>query len=68
MMDSSLRVLSTIEVAALLSIKPQTLRKWRMYGGGPRYVRLGGRVGYHASDIEAWIEANTVQPGMTSEE
>ncbi len=50
------------ETAAFLSIKPQTLRKWRTTGKGPLYIRLGGprgRVAYRAGDVEEWLAANT---------
>lgn len=32
-------LLTTKEAAAMLGIKPQTLRKWRMKGYGPRPVK-----------------------------
>lgn len=30
----------------------------RHFGGGPTYVKLGRKVFYRRSDVEAWIEAN----------
>jgi predicted DNA-binding transcriptional regulator AlpA len=35
-----------------------TLRYWRHIGkGGPKSFKLGNRVAYKQSDVEAWIEA-----------
>ncbi|MFW7415782.1 helix-turn-helix transcriptional regulator [Demequina sp. SO4-18] len=34
-----------------------TLRYWRHLGQGPQSFRLGRRVVYAVSDVEAWIEA-----------
>lgn len=55
-------LLQTADLAALLSCEPQTLRKWRLTGRGPPYIRLGGpagRVVYRRSDVDAWLDART---------
>lgn len=63
-------VLTTIQAAKLLGRRPQTLRVWRLRGGGPRYLRLGNgvhaRVAYRPSDLDAWLRARTFV--STSEE
>ncbi len=61
-MAADLSLLSSAEVAVLLAIQPQTLRKFRHTGRGPAYVRLGGpcgRVAYRRADVEAWIASRT---------
>jgi hypothetical protein len=40
-------------------ISPRTAQRWRASGDGPAFVRLGRRVIYRVSDIEAWLEART---------
>ena len=46
------------EVSELTGIPMSTLRFYRHAGrGGPRSFKLGGRVVYRRSDVEAWIEA-----------
>jgi len=56
-------VLNTIQAAKVLGRQPQTLRLWRLRGGGPRYLRLGNgvhaRVAYRPSDLDAWLKART---------
>jgi predicted DNA-binding transcriptional regulator AlpA len=48
------------EAAALLSVSLSLLKKWRIGGGGPRFVRLGGRaIGYRRADLSDWIEGRT---------
>ena len=56
------RLLSTRAAAAYLGLQPQTLRRWRMHGTGPTYIRLGNharaRVGYRERDLVGWLEAH----------
>ena len=63
-------VLTTIQAAKILGRRPQTLRVWRLRGGGPRYLRLGNgvhaRVAYRPSDLDAWLRVRTFV--STSEE
>lgn len=46
--------LSQIELAARWKISHRTLERWRWAQEGPRYLKLGGRVIYRLSDIEAF--------------
>jgi hypothetical protein len=52
-------LLTTADAASYLDLRPQTLRAWRVKGGGPPYVRFGakgrGTVAYKVSDLEAWV-------------
>lgn len=34
-----------------------SLRAWRHMGKGPKSFKLGGRVTYRKSDLDAWIQA-----------
>lgn len=44
-----------IEVAAYLGISVSTVRRWRLTGGGPRWVRIGTSVRYPLGDLEAFV-------------
>ena len=48
--------LTTKEAATLLRLSAGTLNKLRCYGGGPRFLKLGGAVRYKLDDLRAWIE------------
>ena len=51
------RVLRTPDAASYLGLSASTLEKLRIAGGGPRFVRLGGRaVGYAVEDLDAWLD------------
>ena len=58
-------LLSTTDVAGRLGVAEITLRKWRLYGSGPRFVRCGANVRYREVDLEGWLASRTV--GSTSE-
>jgi hypothetical protein len=38
-------------------IAKQTLAKWRCLGGGPEFVRVGSRIFYEQSALDAWLDA-----------
>ena len=40
-----------------------TLAHWRSEGRGPAFIRIGGkRVAYRGSDLNKWLESQTVHP------
>jgi predicted DNA-binding transcriptional regulator AlpA len=62
------RYLRTPEAARFVGLSIRTLEKHRIYGTGPRYSKLGGRVVYRVEDLQAWVEsgakASTSDPGV----
>jgi len=53
------KILSTSEAASFLRVSSRTLEKWRTYGGGPQFSRLGTRVVYSAEHLEAFAAARS---------
>jgi predicted DNA-binding transcriptional regulator AlpA len=49
-------LLTMREVAAIVRAPVATLRYWRHLGAGPRSFRIGRRVVYRVSDLQAWID------------
>ena len=47
-------ILTTREAAALLSLSPSMLQRYRVKGGGPRYLQIGGTVRYARVDL-LWV-------------
>jgi hypothetical protein len=56
---TSPRYLRTSEAARYLSLSPRTLEKHRIYGTGPAYRKIGGRVIYAVADLKAWADVGT---------
>lgn len=53
------------EVAKLLSVSVALLQRWRCYGGGPCFVRVGARsIRYRYTDIETFVELNSTAAGL----
>ena len=59
------RLYLTGDPALLLLGRPSTLAHWRSEGRGPAYIKLGSRVAYRGSDLNQWVEAQTVRPTDT---
>lgn len=62
-------LLTTVQAAEMLGLKPQTLRLWRYHGKGPHYFRYGGPNSpayYSPGDIHEWLQKRRY--GSTSEE
>lgn len=61
------RYLRTPEAARFVGLSIRTLEKHRIYGTGPRYSKLGGRVVYRVEDLQEWVDAaakaSTSDPG-----
>jgi hypothetical protein len=51
--------LTQVELAARWRISPRTLERWRWAGEGLPFTKVGGRVLYSLSDIEAYEAAQT---------
>ena len=64
------RYLRTPEAARIVGLSIRTFEKHRIYGTGPRYSKLGGRVVYKLEDLQVWVEsgakASTSDPGVSA--
>lgn len=52
------RTLRTKQAAEYLNLGASTLEKYRLYGGGPKYCKLGKIVVYDPADLDEWLSAN----------
>ena len=51
------QLLRVDEVSARFAVNRTTLRRWRVSGDGPPFIRLGPKViAYRETDVAAWIE------------
>lgn len=61
-MNHAGHLLSPRELCVRWAMSDSTLRKWRVTGNGPSYIKLGpgrnSRVMYHLKDVETFEAAN----------
>jgi hypothetical protein len=48
--------LRTKEAARFIGVSSRTLEKHRIYGTGPKYSKIGGRIIYAVTDLRDWAE------------
>ncbi len=59
------RILTTVEAAELLGLKPGTLEIWRWNGRGPAFLKIGRACRYRIEDLQEFI-AKAVRTSTTS--
>lgn len=57
-MKADQSLLSAKDAAKELGLSASTLAKMRIYGGGPKYLKLGRRVVYAPNDLATWLDTN----------
>ena len=64
--------LDTLAAAAHVGLSKSTLEKLRVFGGGPKYLKLGKAVRYRIEDLDAWLAARVISstsqqaPGLSA--
>jgi hypothetical protein len=56
-MTESRRLLPPSDIAGSLGVEINTLAKWRCRGEGPAYLKIGSRIMYEQSALDAWLES-----------
>jgi predicted DNA-binding transcriptional regulator AlpA len=59
-MTESTVVLRERKAAEMLGVSTAALRRWRREQRGPAFIRLERAVGYRLSDLENFLNSNTV--------
>lgn len=59
--NTTRKLLTNAEAAAMLGLQPTTMEIWRTRGKGPRFVKLGlskqSPIRYLESEVIAWLES-----------
>ncbi|MEF3696744.1 helix-turn-helix domain-containing protein [Desulfolutivibrio sp.] len=50
------------DAAAYLGLSVKTLQAWRFTHRPPKYLRLGRSIRYRLSDLDAFLNANLIDP------
>jgi predicted DNA-binding transcriptional regulator AlpA len=54
-------VLNERQAASVLGCSVALMRKWRLFGAGPLYCKIGRLVRYRQADIDSFLEAHRVE-------
>lgn len=54
-------IFTTREAAKYLGLSMSTLNKWRCYGFGPKYLKLGRAVRYRQEELDRYLEGRLYQ-------
>lgn len=53
------KLITSVQLAQRLGLKPQTVNKWRVVGkGGPEFIRINGHVYYEEAAVQAWLDSS----------
>ena len=50
-------LMTEVDVSRRLRISIATVRRWRLLGGGPTYLKIGASVRYRPEDLSKWVES-----------
>ena len=53
----SKRLINEKELAEYSGFKIQTLQKWRLFGKGPVFLKIGASVRYDKADVDRWLDS-----------
>ena len=55
-MQQIVKLLNDHALAELCGFGVETVRRWRLRGRGPRYIKINSAVRYRPEDISVWLE------------
>jgi predicted DNA-binding transcriptional regulator AlpA len=50
-------LLNEHDVARITGMSLATVRRWRLFGQGPRYIKVGSAVRYRPEDVKAYLDS-----------
>jgi predicted DNA-binding transcriptional regulator AlpA len=56
-------LLTERDVARVTGLSVASVRRWRLLGIGPKYIKIGAAVRYRSEDISAWLEGRPTGGG-----
>jgi hypothetical protein len=63
-MEDNLPLFDEREAARVISCSVALMRKWRLFGDGPAYCKIGRLVRYRQADLHAFLDSHRVVTGV----
>ena len=57
-------LLNEFDVARVTALSVASVRRWRLFKRGPKYMKIGASVRYRAEDVRAWLESRPTGGGI----
>lgn len=51
------QLMTPLDTAKYFGVATQTLSRWRVEGGGPPFIRVGGRIRYDLAELNGFLAA-----------
>jgi predicted DNA-binding transcriptional regulator AlpA len=58
------KLLTEQSVADNVGLSVASVRRWRLLGKGPKYIKIGAAVRYRPEDLWAWLESQPAYAGQ----
>jgi predicted DNA-binding transcriptional regulator AlpA len=55
--QAEIGLLNEHEVAAYLNLSVASVRRWRLFRKGPKFVKIGSAVRYKRGEVETWLNS-----------
>jgi predicted DNA-binding transcriptional regulator AlpA len=56
-------LLNEFDVARVMGLSVASVRRWRLFKQGPKYMKIGSAVRYRPEDVRAWLETRPTGGG-----
>lgn len=66
-LDKLEELLDEHDVARITGLSLSSCRRWRLFGQGPKYLKIGAAVRYKPEDVSAWLESRPCGGGQPAE-
>ena len=50
------KLLTERDIARITAMSLPSVRRWRLLGQGPRFIKIGAAVRYTAGNVAAWLD------------
>ncbi len=51
------RLFTEKDIARIIGLSLASIRRWRLLGQGPKFLKLNSAVRYRPEDLSAWLES-----------
>jgi predicted DNA-binding transcriptional regulator AlpA len=56
-------LLNEFDVARVMGLSVASVRRWRLFKQGPKYMKIGSALRYRPEDVRAWLETRPTGGG-----